>query len=134
LTADGDDMVLTTQHVNGVDFMPVHEGVIVPNDLPYLTSASTTLKHMGAQNQFRFPKARCKIFGPGLLSCSGGETKTFDGLEMQALSLVTKKVTTRVYDLQVDSMKVTLDVNISGFVPVQEVTMEYDPNDCKFSF
>ena len=56
--SDGDSMVLTTVHANGVDYMPVHEGIITPSDLPYLAKASTALKNMGMKNQFRFPKSK----------------------------------------------------------------------------
>lgn len=114
--------------------MPTHDGITTPSDLPYLTQAATALKNMGAKNQFRFPKAKCKIYGAGLLSCSGGERKILNGVEMEALSLLVTKITTEVFDMKVLSTKITLDVNIANFVPVQEVTMEYDPSDCQFSF
>lgn len=133
LETSGDEMVLTTKHFNGVDFMPVHEGIITPHDLTYLTDVSTMLKHMGTQNQFRFPKSKCKSYGDFVMSCFGGETKVLDGIKMQALSLNTAKVTTQVFSDKVESIKVVLDVNIEGFVPVQELTMEYSPSDCVFA-
>lgn len=133
LETSGDEMLLTTKHVNGVDFMPVHEGIITPHDLPYLTDASTMLKHMGAQNQFRFPKTKCKSYGEGVMSCFGGNSQALGGVQMQALSINTQKITTQVFDVKVESIKVVLDVNIDGFTPVQELTMEYSPSDCIFS-
>lgn len=126
------ETLLTTHHANGVDFMPIHDGLIVPRDLPYLHSASTALKHMGAKNEFRFPADKCKKYGEGLIGCSGGEAKTLGGKRMQALNLVTKRITTEMYDMKVQSIKVTLNVNIEGFEPVQEITMEYAPEDCHF--
>jgi len=133
LETSGEEMLLTTKHVNGVDFMPVHEGIITPHDLTYLTEVSTQLKHMGMQNLFRFPKSRCKIYGEGVMSCFGGNSQVLDGVKMQALSLNTQKVTTQLFDDKVESIKVILDVNIDGFTPVQEITMEYSPDDCIFS-
>jgi hypothetical protein len=130
----GDEMVLTTQHVNGIDFMPIHDGTIVPHDLEYLTSVASILKHMGSKNEFRFPKKKCKIYGEHLFSCSGGETKELDGVKMQALHIMTEKNTTEAFDYKIPWYKVILDVNIDGFVPVQEISMNYTPENCEFSF
>jgi hypothetical protein len=133
LDASGDDFVLTTKHSNGVEYMPVHEGIIVPHDLAYLTDVSNVLKHMGAINQFHFPKAKCQSYGKGLINCSGGNTQTLDGLSMTALGVTTEKITSHIFSDSIETVRVMLDVQIDGFTPVQEVTMDYSPEDCHFN-
>jgi hypothetical protein len=126
-------MLLTTHHVKGVNFMPIHDGMIAPYDIPYLNSTAALLKeHMVAKNEFRFPTFKCNEYGDGLISCWGGETNADGGARLKSLTLVTKKITTEVFDTKVKSIKVALGVRIEGFVPVQEITMEYAPEDCQF--
>jgi hypothetical protein len=134
LRSVGDEVVLTTIHHNGTKYMPIHEGVVVPNDIKYLKEKSTLLEKMGDRNEFRFPRAKCHTYGKGLMGCFGGDTKKFGDTEMTALSFNTAKMRQQAFDTEVEYTKVTLSVQISGYVPVQDLVMYYYDDECKFSF
>ncbi len=134
LRTQGTDVVLTTVHHNGTGYMPIHEGIVVPNDMGFLSDKAKVLMQMGDRNEFRFPRARCKIFGPGLLTCSGGERKRFGDLEMEALSFVTGKVTQRDSGQSTDFVRVALSVNVIGHPPVMDIAMYYTESECRFQF
>ncbi len=51
---------LTIYHHNGVGYLPLHSGVITPNDLPLLEKRGQILKKMGPQNRIPFLKSDCK--------------------------------------------------------------------------
>lgn len=134
LRTDEDDVVLTTIHHNGTAFMPIHEGIIVPNDITYLKDVSSVLTLMGDRNEFRFPLSKCKIYGPGQMSCIKGSTENFQGREMQALFLATSKIQESIYGRTFERIKVSLSVNVAGFVPVQDIMMVYETNECNMGF
>jgi hypothetical protein len=134
LETQGEEAVLTTIHHNGTGYMPIHEGVIVPNDLPYLARKAELLKKMGERNEFRFPLANCKVYGSGLLSCHGGNAQVFEGVAMRALSLETSKVTERAPGVVAESVKVRLSVQIDGFSPVQDVVNNFYGEECRLGF
>lgn len=134
LRTEGRELVLTTIHHNGTPYMPIHEGIVVPNDIPYLKSVAEHLIKMGDRNEFRFPLENCKVYGHGLMSCAGGEKKNFGGEEMEALNLYTSKITEEAFGQKFERYKVTLSVNISGFVPVQDIMNEFYGSECSFSF
>ncbi len=56
-------------HHNGVEYMPIHSGVIVPNDLPILGRWATELKSLGPQQRFSFPKSKCTEHGGKVMKC-----------------------------------------------------------------
>ena len=130
LSEDKTDYVLSVRHVNGVAYMPIHEGVIVPNDFPYLEGKAAFLTKMGDRPQFRFPKSSCKAYAHGQLSCANGERKKFGDVEMQALNFYTAKVHEETLGMSLDSWKVTLSIWSPDFVPVADVTMIYGVNNC----
>ncbi|MGZ3692664.1 MAG: hypothetical protein ACXWQO_00220 [Bdellovibrionota bacterium] len=132
LEEKGDEMVLRMIHHNGVGYMPIHEGIVVPNDLGFLAAKAKILTRLGAETEFRFPKAKCKTYGAGLLSCSGGERRNIDGLDVEALHLITEKNTKQVFDDKIEYVRIELSLNIMGNPPVSELSMNYAPEECKF--
>ena len=130
---EGDQVIVRTTHVNGVDYMPIHEGVIVPHDFAYLTAKMNVLKLTGAQNEFKFPLSKCKIFGHGIMSCAQGERKTFGDTEIEAMNFYTAKTAEKVFDFAFTGWKATISLHAYG-LPVMDVPMNYSPEDCKFNF
>ena len=134
LSTEGNEVVLTTVHHNGPSYMPIHEGIIVPNDIPYLSEVARHLMKMGERNTFRFPIKNCIVTGPGLLSCHGGNRLNFNGTEIEALRLVTSKGSEHSPYVSYEYNRVTLSVNVTGFAPVQDLSILYFENECKFDF
>jgi len=134
LKTEGEFAVLTTIHHNGTAFMPIHEGIVVPNYITYLKDVSSVLPLMGDRNEFRFPITKCKIYGEKQMSCINGSTENFQGREMQALFLSTSKIQESAFGRTSDRIKVSLSVNVSNFVPVQDIMMNYEVEDCQMGF
>ena len=130
---EGSEVILTTVHHNGTGYMPIHDGIIVPNDFPYLTEKSQLLTQMGDRNEFRFPINKCKIFDENMISCSSGETKKFNELEVTALSFHTSLIQTKAYGLTAEYVKVSVDLNINGYVPVQQISNDFYPSECEIN-
>jgi hypothetical protein len=129
-----DEVILTTIHHNGTQFMPIHEGVVVPNDFNYLNDVAGVLTLMGDRNEFRFDRRKCKIYGPGQMSCSSGSREIFQGREMQALFLNISHITEKAFGRTFENIKVTLSIYVSNFAPVQDLVMYYQPQECQLGF
>ena len=131
---EGDQVVLTTVHHNGTDYMPIHEGIVVPKDFEYLAEKAKALTLLGDRVEFRFPLANCSVYAKGLMSCHGNDKKVVDGVEFQALSFNTKIITHRVYDYSIDTHRVSLSLKTSVITPVIEVMNSFSETECKFQF
>lgn len=134
LRTENAEVILTTIHHNGTAFMPIHDGIIVPNDIRYLTEVASILTPMGDRNEFRFPIDKCKVYGPQQIGCSNGSSQKFGNHEMSALYLMTSKINEQAFGESFDQLKVTLSVYIRGFSPVQDITMLYSTNECAMNF
>lgn len=134
LRTEGEFAILKIVHHNGVEFMPIHEGIIVPHDLTYLKEKAALLTPMGEQVEYKFPLKKCEIYGPGLISCSGGDRQTFNGVEIESLMFYTSKLHEETLGISIDSWKATVDLHAIDHGPVMEVSMNYTPEECQFNF
>jgi hypothetical protein len=132
LTEDGEDVVLKVTHHNGVGYMPIHEGIIVPNDIGYLKHKADVMTRLGPVQEFRFPKKKCIQYSPGVMACRSGERRDIDGMDVEALHFLTSKDTRQVFDEKVDYYRAELSLNIQGEPPVKEITMMYATDECVF--
>ncbi len=134
LRTEGNEVVLTTIHHNGTNFMPIHEGIVVPHDLGYLKDVSRILTQMGDRNEFGFPLKKCEIYGPRQMSCSQGSPVILNGQEMRGFFLSTSTVKEATLGKVFENTKITLSLQIKNFVPVQDIVMNFQPNECEMSF
>ncbi len=58
-------------HHNGTKYMPIWEGIVVPNDIEQIQMAAETLQKLGNELDFEWNKKNCNK-DEGLLSCTGG--------------------------------------------------------------
>lgn len=129
-----DAFELTVIHHHGKPFMPIHQGIIVPNDFPYLKEKADALTKMSDRNTFRFPLEGCKLYGPTLFSCPNGEEKEFEGVPFRAMYFHTSRITEEVFDMRFERTKAVLSLHLpSTYLPVQEIPMEYYEGECAFS-
>lgn len=59
-TDDGKMIGVRIFHHNGVDYMPIHEGVVVTNDLSILSGRAKELVTLGTDYSFKFPRENAK--------------------------------------------------------------------------
>lgn len=133
LLADGPDTVLLTlKNKNGVGYMPIFDGLIVANDFPYLQEGAGLLSNFGRGTTYHFSKARCRVYGAGVVSCAGEDTKTFAGLQFRALSVSTVKMTRESMGTSTTYTKVVLSIQILDRPPVRDITMDFESSNCHF--
>lgn len=134
LRTEGDFAILKIMHHNGAQFMPIHEGVIVPNDFTFLKNKADLLTPMGNEIYFKYPLEKCKVYGPGVMSCSGGDRQTFNGIEIESLNFYTAKTHEETLGLSLDGWKATVSLYARYHGPVMDVSMNYAPQECQFNF
>lgn len=59
-------------HHNGVKYMPIHSGVITPNDLGTLSDRASILADLGDNLEFTMPASACQVDGV-LFKCFGAQ-------------------------------------------------------------
>jgi hypothetical protein len=131
---EGKEVVMQVFHHNGAKYMPIHEGNVVPNDLPMLAKKAAEFPKMGEEQEWRFPLERCQIYGPGLMACHGGETKTLNGTKVEVMSVTTSTSTQQVYDYTFKSYKVSVGVKMETLPTVDTLTMTYGEKECQFNW
>ena len=131
---EGNKVIVDMINSFGVDYMPIHDGVIVGHDLPYLSSVAKVLHKLGDHVEFTFSLDKCTVYGDGQLSCFGSDTKNFDGTNITGDSFWTTVVTETTFGETFHSLKVSLGVNIEGFVPAQDISMYFYGKDCRRNF
>ena len=132
LKQEKDKTVLTVIHHNGTKFMPIHEGIVVPNDLKYLQEKSEILTKMGDRIEFTFPVANCRKTTEGVISCFGGSREVRGGWEMEAMRITTSKVSEVSSYGNFEHNRVTLTLHVHGFAPIQDLSIYYFDKECKF--
>ena len=131
---EGSEVILTVIHHNGTKYMPIHEGIIVPGDLNYMAEKAQMMMKMGDRQEFRFPLNKCKVYKDNVLSCINGETKKFQDIEVTAMSFHSSLISSQFLDSTTEYVKLSLNINISGYVPQQEIMNNFYPSECQFSF
>lgn len=129
--AKGTNFELTVIHHNGTPYMPIHRGIVVPNDFRYLKEKADALTRMGDRQVFQFPLERCRLFAPTRFSCSGNQKQNFGGIEMEAMHFLTTRIVEESYEYTFERTRAELSLLVPG-MPVQEIPMEYYQGECRF--
>lgn len=127
-----DILKLKMIHHNGTAFMPIFQGIVVPNDLQYLKEKAELMSKMGDYVEFEFPLEYCKKYDDQVYSCSHGSSLEINGVIVEAFSLTTQVITRKVYDYNWTNNRINLMLYFPGHAPVEEVTMDYYENECQF--
>ena len=134
LRTEGEYAILKIVHHNGPEFIPIHEGIIVPHDFTWLKEKADLLTPMGNQIEYKFPLKKCETYGPALMSCAGGDRQTFNGVEIEALMFYTSKTHEETLGIAFDGWKTSVSLHAIDHGPVMEVSMNYTPEECQFNF
>ncbi|HRO66489.1 MAG TPA: hypothetical protein PL182_02885 [Pseudobdellovibrionaceae bacterium] len=128
----GDDMIVDWYHANGVEFMPIHEGVIVPYSLPILTKRAELLKALGVSQRFTFKASECKEIASKVIHCANYKSVPHDinGHKVRALSTYTSLEQSTSFAGTYSMYATTLYLEVDG--QTMFVTMKYDGQDCRF--
>lgn len=126
---DGDNLRVEVLHHNGVQYMPIFEGVLTPNDLKQQSDNAQVLMSLGDHIEFLWPKSKCSKQARFLQNCFGTlpELK-IAGHSVKAWSVYSAKETSQSYMGTFEQTSVTLALEVDGknyYIP-----MRYFPGDC----
>ncbi|MBX3040378.1 MAG: hypothetical protein KF789_06675 [Bdellovibrionaceae bacterium] len=126
------EMVVDWYHANGVEFMPIHEGIIVPYSLPILAKRAELLKALGVGQRFAFKTTDCKEYGPKVIHCADYKRAPQDinGHKVRALSTYTSLEQSTSFAGSYSMYATTLHLEVDG--QGMFVTMKYEDRDCFF--
>ena len=125
----GEDYQLTVLHHNGVKYMPIHSGIITPNDLPYLKSQGEVLTKLGDRFTLKFKKENCKTYGEWRFSCFTREVSKIGNLEVQSAHLSTSTNVQQIFDYEFREVEVHLSLRIEG--RSHSIPMKFSDTQCR---
>lgn len=127
---EGESVKLTIVHHNGVEYMPIHKGIIVPSDIPLLQKKAEVMQKLGERVEMVFEKKNCKKYGPGLFSCGLGKVNTEKGTSAVSASLLTKTANEKLYDMEFAENIVSAGFKVDNYYYSIDNAFYFD--DCSF--
>lgn len=124
-----DSLDIAIIHHNGVRYMPIHSGVITPNDIDYLKSRGEVLKKLGDEIHLSFPLSNCKSYGDWKMSCYSRTPTKIGELKIDSASLISSTSTRELLGYQFHQIEMNLSVRVGRFN--YDIPLEYQASDCK---
>lgn len=125
---DGDRLRVQVLHHNGVAYMPLHTGVMTPNDLATLEQKAGRLKRLGDAYELSWPVEKCEFSGDGIVSCLGGDAVTINGVEVKPWALYTRQLRSASSVGVFENAEVGLMLDVAG--QTESFSMVYERNEC----
>ena len=126
----GEEVRLTVIHHNGVKYMPIHRGIVVPADFPLLQNKAEVMQKLGDRFEMVFEKKNCRTYGKKLFGCSQGKVIADGVTSATGADLLTRTATERVYDLEFEKSQVSAGFRVDG--TYYEIENDFYYEDCKF--
>jgi hypothetical protein len=124
----GEEVHAHVIHHNGMKFMPIWSSIVVPNDLPMLSTKASELAKLGERYTVRFAKSSCTKTGDKMFNCFNGIQTDHNGIKIRASALHTERVTHEniagIY--QEHWMHLTVGFDRQS----HPISMKYQPGDC----
>lgn len=119
---------LQVMHHNGVEFMPIHNGLITGYDLKLLNEKADLFQKMGMRFTLNFAKSDCQE-QDGEWTCFKGGKVALGGLNVQNLkfSLTDRTVTTKATAFDLKVAQLSFVVGSYGYT----LPMEYASESCR---
>jgi hypothetical protein len=124
----GNEVLAHVIHHNGMKFMPIWSAIVVPNDIPMLSSKASELAKLGDRYTVRFARSSCQVTGEKMFNCFNGTEVHHNGIKLQATALHTEKVSHENIAGTYHRHWMHLSVNFDG--KTHPFSMEYSPDDC----
>ncbi len=127
----GDEVRLTVIHHNGVKYMPIHQGIVVPADFPLLQKKAEVMQKLGDRIELVFEKKHCKKYGDKLFGCGLGKVIANGETSAERASLLTKTATERLYDIEFQKSQVSAGFSVDG--SYYSIDNDFYYEDCQFT-
>lgn len=124
-----DSIELQILHHNGVQYMPIHQGLITIADLQTFQKDAELFSQMGTGFSVHFLKSECKV--------TSEDWSCLKKQPVQLGKLQAKSIHFSIYDKQVITKKSTANYKVAqinivvGFYS-HTLPMEYSPTNCRF--
>jgi hypothetical protein len=125
---EGDEFVVWVYHHNGVGYMPLHMGVVTPNDLPMLAEKAADFERLGERYEFRYPIEKCSRFDKDIMSCQFGKETKINGVKVKPWSFTTMRVNTEMDITNFQETHVSFLMQIDG--KERSMSYSYAENEC----
>ncbi len=132
--AEQDRFTVTMIHHNGFQFSPVHFGIVVPHDQKLIQEKSTILSSIPDRSEFTFQTSKCRSSDDGRLECRSGQHAQFGSYKMSPLSFSISKITEQNLTSSYETSRVTLQLHVENYVPVIDLVMDYQPDECQWKW
>jgi hypothetical protein len=126
---ESDLVNVTVIHHNGTKYMPIHEGIVVPNDIAIIERKARVLSKLGTRMSFQWPTAHCSRTSAFLFKCSGGGPTEVNGVTLTPFAIFTSIQEEQGIAGRVVRHQVSLHLIIDGESFI--TTMNYEPTDCE---
>lgn len=126
----GEEVRLTVIHHNGVKYMPIHRGIVVPADFPLLQKKAEVMQKLGDRFEMVFEKKNSRHYGAKLYGCSQGKVIADGATSATGADLLTRTSTERVFDLEFAKSQVSAGFRVDG--TYYEIENDFYGEDCKF--
>lgn len=126
---EGEMMTIRFLHHNGVQYMPVWNNVITPNDLPTITEAANTLSELGNDWEFTMPKSACEKLDGMMISCFGTQPAVMmNGHKVSLWAVHTSETFDRSFAGEFSYVNASLALDVDG--KTYHVPMKYNAYEC----
>lgn len=125
----GEEVKLTIVHHNGTQYMPIHQGIVVPADFPLLQKKSEVMQKLGERVEMVFEKKNCKKYGDKLYSC--GQGKVLGQTSATNASLLTKVSVDKLYDIEFTKNQISAGFKVDGYY--YSIDNDFYFEDCGFT-
>ncbi len=119
---------------NGVNYMPIHSGLLTIADVELLKQRAEVLKNVGDLAEFSFDLKNCTVYEDQTFRCSNGsEFSGVNGDKISVQSLNSSKQTTHYMGMSFPKTQIQLYVMINN--EMLQIAMDYHSNhECKMEF
>lgn len=126
----GTELVVQVIHHHGMKFMPLHSGIITPNDLSTLAKKADDFGKIGDRYEFRWDMKKCERTDNELFSCHGGKDTVIEGTPVNPFSIYTQRVTSESDAGKFEKLHVGFLISIDK--ESHSFSMGYEKYECAF--
>ena len=134
VVTNGDVVKVGYMHHRGVSYMPIHNGLITPNDLGLLAERAELFQQLGTYIEFSFPLSKCQRLGDYNFSCMDfrGEEREINGHKVKGFAAYSaiQSETSFAGDYAYAVVNISLDIDGKAY----HLPMRYDLGECAVDF
>ena len=125
---EGDEVIARVIHHNGMKYMPLHSGIMTPNDLTHFADKAKVFAKLGDHYEFRWGRSKCERQDQDLFSCELGKDTEINGTKVNPFSIYSRRLTTESQIGKYEKLELSFIITIED--STQNFSMSYYKNEC----